>query len=462
MVKIIGHGAYAKVYEARQVPSGRAVAVKMVSKLEGEEGVAQRQAVIREIAIMRHLEGHPAMAALLEAFESRGSYYLAMELCTGGELFDQIISGGHLSERAAAGLTRSLLGFVAFAHSRGVMHRDLKPENIMISDSSGSGALKVIDFGTSEFCTEGMRLSQKFGTPYYVAPEVLQRDYDSRADIWSVGVILYILLCGYPPFGGKTDDRVLQKVQRGSYSFAAKEWEGVSEAAKEVITLMLTLDASERPGARQLLSHPWLSDTPPAAAGGVGAGDAQAATALGQHIVCRLRAFAGMSRMQRLALVCLARTMSEADVARLRALFVAMDADNDGLVGASELQRALQQVGAATDPAEMTQLMSASDLDGRGQIDYEEFIAAMMDSSRVARRKGAVRRSFQQLDVDGDGLITVQDLARLLQEKGDASMRGPNGRARSFDMAATIVEEVDRCRKGALDFEDFQRVWSQT
>lgn len=122
---------------------------------------------------------------------------------------------GHFSEREAADKMKSLVDVIRFAHSKNIIHRDLKPENILLSDATPNAILKVIDFGTSDFCLDGHHLTQKFGTPYYVAPEVLKKHYDKSADIWSAGVILYILLCGYPPFGGKTDARILARVQAG-------------------------------------------------------------------------------------------------------------------------------------------------------------------------------------------------------------------------------------------------------
>lgn len=128
--------------------------------------------IIKEVAIMRMLQNHPNVVKLKDMFEDGENYYLVMELCTGGELFDQIIEKGHFTERDAADKMHCLLDFIAFAHSKHIIHRDLKPENILLKDKSPSAALKVIDFGTSDFCRPGQRLTQKFGTPYYVAPEV--------------------------------------------------------------------------------------------------------------------------------------------------------------------------------------------------------------------------------------------------------------------------------------------------
>ncbi|KIY91480.1 hypothetical protein MNEG_16484 [Monoraphidium neglectum] len=221
--RIIGHGAYSVVYEGTQITTGRLVAIKSIPKAEGWlEAAAQRDGVVREIAVLRRLTGHPGALSLIDLSEGPGHYHLVTELCTGGELFDQIIGRGHFDERAAADLARALLSFIAFCHARGVVHRDLKPENIMLAHGGEGAAVKIVDYGTSAFCLPNERLHEKLGTPYYVAPEVLLKDYGCAADVWSAGVITYILLCGCPPFGGRSDERILSKVARGSYSFAGR------------------------------------------------------------------------------------------------------------------------------------------------------------------------------------------------------------------------------------------------
>eukprot|EP00798_Chlamydomonas_sp_ICE-L_P018948 gene18948-25518_t len=423
--KLIGHGAFAKVSMCTHNATKESYAVKAVSKMTADPH-KQREGIIKEIAIMRMLQDHPNTVVLKEVFEDDDLYQLVMELCSGGELFDQIIAKGHYSEKHAAEKMQSLMSLIAYAHSKDIIHRDLKPENILLSDKTPTALLKVIDFGTSDFCKDGERLQQKFGTPYYVAPEVLKNDYDKLADIWSAGVIMYILLCGFPPFAGKTDVRILQRVQAGAYNFDGREWEIVTEAAKNMISQMLVLDISKRASAKSLLQHRWfqVAATAPAAA-------------LGQHMVKRLRAFAGMSRMKRLALVVLARTLTDHDVKRLRELFSAMDTNCDGCIDSADLHNALAKVGAAIDELEMQDLFHASVIDGHGKIDYEEFIAAMLDSSRC-------RKSFQELDNDGDGFITAEDLVKVMP------------RGSSIELAREIVNEVDQGKNGKMDYDDFK------
>jgi len=202
-----------------------------------------------------------------------------------------------------------------------------------------------------------------------------------------------------------------------------------------MITQMLVLDFSKRATAKQLCQHRWfqVAATAPAAA-------------LGAHMVKRLRAFAGMSRMKRLALVVLARTLTDNDVKRLRELFAAMDTNQDGRIDSEDLHNALAKVGAAIEESEMQELFHASDIDGTGQIDYEEFIAAMLDSNRVARRTEAVRKSFEELDRDGDGFISPEDLVKVMP------------RGSSIELAREMVKEVDKDNDGKVNYQEFRQM----
>jgi calcium-dependent protein kinase len=166
---------------------------KLVSK-------ADREDIKREIQILQHLSGQPNIVEFKGAFEDRFSVHLVMELCAGGELFDKIIAQGHYSERAAASICRDVVNVVHICHFMGVLHRDLKPENFLLSSKDAGAALKATDFGLSVFIEEGKVYRDMVGSAYYVAPEVLRRSYGKEIDIWSAGIILYILLSGVPPF----------------------------------------------------------------------------------------------------------------------------------------------------------------------------------------------------------------------------------------------------------------------
>ena len=188
---------------------------------------AQAQKMLSEVDILRQLvtttQDHPNIIKIVGVMETSRAYHIITELCTGGELFDRIVSRKHLSEALAASYLRQILSAVAYCHDRGIVHRDLKPENLLLENPSDEAQLKVIDFGTSCRVHPGLSFSTVTGTPYYIAPEILQGKYTEKCDIWSCGVILFILLCGSPPFPGRNDTEILGRVRQGVYTFDSEQ-----------------------------------------------------------------------------------------------------------------------------------------------------------------------------------------------------------------------------------------------
>jgi calcium-dependent protein kinase len=206
-----------------------------------------------EASIMDHLSGHPNVVTLVDAFEDERSVHIVMELCTGGELFDRIVSRGHYSEKSASQIIRAIIEVVAHCHSMGVVHRDLKPENFLLSNAGTAAELKAIDFGLSAFFLPQESLSDIVGSAYYVAPEVLRKSYSYQCDIWSCGVILYILLCGIPPFYAETETAIFRQVIKGNVDFEMHPWPNISNEAKDCVRRMLTRDVAKRATAAQIL-----------------------------------------------------------------------------------------------------------------------------------------------------------------------------------------------------------------
>lgn len=180
-------------------------------------------------------------------------------LVEGGELFDEIQKRGVFSEQIAANVISQLVSAIAYCHERKIVHRDLKPENILIESSNGSDInIKVIDFGTAQTFTSGTKLRATLGTPYYIAPEVLFRSYNEKCDVWSAGVILYILLSGMPPFDGASDEEIMKAVKKTKFSFSAKVWDEISADAKDLISKMLKYPPETRLSAQEAFSHKWI------------------------------------------------------------------------------------------------------------------------------------------------------------------------------------------------------------
>ncbi|KAI6673685.1 hypothetical protein NL676_001591 [Syzygium grande] len=238
---------------------GLEVAVKVIPKSKMTTAIAIED-VRREVKILRALTGHKNLIQFYDAYEDEDNIYIVMELCQGGELLDRILSrGGKYSEEDAKIIMVQVLSAVAFCHLQGVVHRDLKPENFLFTTKDEHAPLKAIDFGLSDYVKPDERLNDIVGSAYYVSPEVLHRSYGTEADMWSIGVIAYILLCGSRPFWARTESGIFRAVLKADPSFDENPWPSLSPEAIDFVKRLLNKDYRKRPTAAQALCHPWLA-----------------------------------------------------------------------------------------------------------------------------------------------------------------------------------------------------------
>lgn len=256
----LGKGQFAIVYKAVNKKSNAIVAAKVMQKSAlTPEDIA---ALAVEVRAMELLSEHPNFVKYYDFYDEKDHFFLVMELITGGELFDRICEKERYTEREARDLVRQLVEAIAYAHSRGVVHRDLKPENILLKSRTDDTSIKLADLGFAKvISSQNPMMTTPCGTPGYVAPEILSgKPYTSKVDIWSLGVIFYILMCGYPPFASERDDQreLFAMIKEGRYSFDPREWGSISEGAKDLIRNILVVDPARRYTAEQILAHPWM------------------------------------------------------------------------------------------------------------------------------------------------------------------------------------------------------------
>ncbi|XP_015795298.1 calcium/calmodulin-dependent protein kinase type 1 [Tetranychus urticae] len=253
---VLGTGAFSQVVlaESKERP-GELVAVKCIDKraLKGKEDSLEN-----EIRVLRKLN-HSNIVQLKETYEDKQKVYLVMELVTGGELFDRIVEKGSYTEKDASALIRQILEAVDYMHCQGVVHRDLKPENLLYYNQDPDSKIMISDFGLSKMEDSGV-MATACGTPGYVAPEVLsQKPYGKAVDVWSIGVIAYILLCGYPPFYDENDANLFAQIVKGDFEFDSPYWDDISDSAKDFITHLICVNPNKRYTCKQALAHPWIS-----------------------------------------------------------------------------------------------------------------------------------------------------------------------------------------------------------
>lgn len=257
-VKDLGSGAFSVVKLAKNKKTGAKRAVKIVDKIA--VGIEKKEMLDREIDILRRIQ-HPNIISITDIYETPEYLYLVMEVATGGELFDAIVKRGKYSERDAARIVRQIAEACRYLHSKGIVHRDLKPENLLLSDDSENAVVKIADFGLSKIMDAQAVLQTACGTPGYVAPEVLMgHGYHQEVDVWSIGVITYILLVGYPPFYAENNAKLFDKIMAGQYAFTSPYWDKISAEAKDLIRHLLVVDPKKRFTSLQVLQHPWIKE----------------------------------------------------------------------------------------------------------------------------------------------------------------------------------------------------------
>ena len=251
---VLGEGSYGQVKKVMHKRFKLERAMKIIKKSSVDQ--EEREEMLKEVSILKSID-HPNIIKIYDLYEDDSFLYFVIEYCSGGELFDRIQKISTFSEKQAAKYIKQLLSAIAYLHNRNIVHRDLKAENLLFENESENANLKLIDFGVSCEFLKGIKLKETLGTPYYIAPEVLLQNYDEKCDIWSCGVILYILLCGYPPFNGDDDNEILDCVKKGEFTFYDEDWEMISEGAKNLIRKMLTLNPKKRISAKEALADEW-------------------------------------------------------------------------------------------------------------------------------------------------------------------------------------------------------------
>jgi len=435
----IGKGSFGEVRRAIHIKSNitRAVKIIRIESMTNEE----QERVKNEINVLKTID-HPHIMKIIEFYQDPTYFYIVTEFFNGGELFEKIISLKHFSERKAAQTIKQILSAVNYCHRLKIVHRDLKPENILYESKKEDSLLKVIDFGTSRYFDPCQQMKQKFGTPYYIAPEVLKGNYTEKCDVWSCGVILYILLCGTPPFNGQNDKEIMDSVAQGIYDFDAPEWAEVSDSAQALIRKMLKYDPEERYSAKQVLDDPWFK---------LVLGEAEYDKPLMISALDLLRKFRTERKLQEafwLFLISHTATKEERD--HLLKTFQALDLNGDGKLSRDELIIGYQQILGAEHPEEeVDAIIKAVDSDRSGSIEYTEFVVATINKENLLSDE-RISRVFKLIDKDGDGYLNLNEVKEALN---------PGDQAEINDQVwKCLIEEVDSDGDGKISFDEFKSV----
>ncbi|KAJ9178592.1 hypothetical protein P3X46_010466 [Hevea brasiliensis] len=433
--KELGRGEFGVTYKCYEKETWDAYACKTISKAKLKTEI-DIEDVRREVEIMRHLPKHPNIVSFKEAYEDKDAVYLVMELCEGGELFDRIVTKGHYTERAAAMVTKTILEIVKVCHDHGVIHRDLKPENFLFADAGENSQLKAIDFGLSIFFEPDHRFSEIVGSPYYMAPEVLRRNYGAEVDVWSAGVILFILLCGVPPFWAETEEGIAHAIVGGKIDFARDPWPRVSEQAKELVKGMLDQNPYNRLTVEEVLEHPWIQN----------ARDVPNVN-LGENVRAKIKQFSLMNKFKKRVLRVVADNLPDEQIDGIKQMFYTMDTDNTGDLTFEELKNGLHHIGQPLPDPDVRMLMDAADIDGNGTLSIEEFVAMSIHLIKIGNDEH-LSQAFRFFDKNHNGYIEFDELKDAMEHDN----LGPNNE----QIIKDIISDADLDQDGRISYEEFK------
>ena len=453
--KKIGEGAYGRIYKVRDKQSGDIRAMKQVTKAKIQD-MGKFQDEIKILSLV----DHPNIVRLFEVIEDDKYYNLIQELCTGGELLTRA-QKSQLKEKDIARIFYQIMSGVAYIHGIGIVHRDLKLENVLFSTEDPNSPIKIIDFGFSVLMGKNnevnkekesesndpkkgglKRLKSKVGTLYYISPEIIKGNYDEKCDIWACGVILYILLAGYPPFTGNTDKEVYNLITSLKYDFEKERWKNISKYAKDLIKNMLT-PAKNRYTAKQVLASKWF--------------EVKLKENFEDSInnildYRRINKYKNYNKLKKAILAFIASRLSSEESSHLRNVFFNIDEDKNGYISFEDFRKYVINEYDVDDlienEEELQKGFQGVDIDHNNQIDYTEFLAANLDE-KIFLKTEKLKEAFRIFDINDNGAIKRDDIIRVLKLE---KLENKN------EIADKIIEENDFDKDGKINFGDFVKI----
>jgi calcium-dependent protein kinase len=446
--KTLGSGSFGTVYLVKHKQLHRYFAMKAIKKTSKSK--VDEEGLMNEINILRKMD-HPNILKITDFYSQKNEYDIITEYCQEGELFNEIKQYAPFNETITGHYMKQILTAVCYCHGMNIVHRDLKPENILIVKRAKNGChpIKIIDFGTAKVFSKEKSEHLLIGSAYYIAPEVLSRNYTEKCDIWSCGVIMYILLTGRPPFFGNTDSEIMYRIKSGKYDLSKYPWSVVSKEAKDLIKALLQPNPNMRLSAEQALKHPWFSSKKVKALDKLN----NLSKNRTQKLVENLTKYKSDNILRCAVIAYLVHNNTQLSQAHdAIKLFNQIDENGDGKITREELYNGLQQYlkgqgDKLKDDVEL--IFNNIDTDHNGFIEYEEFIRAAIDKEYFLSNN-FIKFAFNYFDRDKNGDVTFEEIKNLFCQ----SEKNKNN-IFAIDQLKKSFEEIDVNNDGSLSFEEF-------
>ena len=437
--KVIGTGTFGQVRLAIHKPTKQTRAVKIIQKSKVDINV-----LLNEINILSKLT-HPNIMQIYEVFNDNTNIYIVSEYCKGGELFDMISQKGNFSEKDACIIMKQLMSAICYSHQNNIVHRDLKPENILLDSDTDDLTIKIIDWGCAQTIKTVKKSKQADGTAYYIAPEVLKGEYNEKCEIWACGVIFYILLCGYPPFNGETDEDIYEAVLEGKFEFPDEEWEHVSEEAKSLIKKMLTKDVKKRISALDSMQDPWFK---------LYGEKKNYDKKLASKVLNNMKKFKKHRTLEKTIISFIINQLVKKDERQeLEKQFKDWDTNGDGVLSKEEIINGYRKTYGKVDENEIENMIKSIDLDGNGVIDYNEFLTCSINKDKILRNDN-LKICFNEFDTDGSGKISVDEISAIFK-------KGNRQNTEDLEIFKNMIKEADENGDGEISFEEFTEIMNR-
>jgi calcium-dependent protein kinase len=434
----LGKGSFGSVFKVIHISTGLVRAIKVIKK-ENLQYQDDDQKFLKEIEILINCE-HPNIIKIFEYYSDSYNYYLVTEYISGGELYETIITWKRFDEEKAYYIMSQILSAVNYLHSKGIMHRDIKPENMLVENKVKNNNkemlnIKLIDFGTSNYYSESKRFTLKVGSPYYIAPEVIKKNYDQKCDIWSCGVILYILLVGFPPFKGNTQKDLLNNILKGKYSTSGSEWSKVSPEARDLVMKMLETDTIKRLSAEECLNHQWMAKFQDKSN--------KIDNTYFVSVLTNIRNFNASEKLQQATLAYIVHFLyTSMELDGLKNVFKRLDKNKDGRLTYDELRNGFESVfGRYLTDIEMRKIIEDVDGDNDGFISYEEFLRVSINQKKLLDEKN-LKLAFEKFDLNGDGKLSKEEIKMVLGTSDNEYIN-------------MLLSQVDQNNDGFLSYPEF-------
>ena len=441
LISNIGQGSYGNVYLAYNIYTNEKVAIKKIYKTLD---IITESEIINEIDILKKLN-HPDIVKILEFYKTETAYYIISEYCSGGELFEKAET--HLSENQIAVIFKQILSGLSYLHSNNIVHRDLKLENILISDKeyvpiTGEEYLdiKIIDFGNAKHFEKNIKDKSIVGSTYYIAPETFMKKSGKESDLWSAGVILYMLVVGSPPFSGESDKKIFSSVRKGVYDKNYSRWKNASSEVKDLIEKLLVSDPKKRLSAKEALEHVWFNK--------------YQSNALYYNIskneilqcIQNLLSYDVENKFQELVLAYIIHNMPKINQTKIAIqLFKLANTNGDGKLQKNELKKVLLYFVSEEYLTNFDKIFELLDSENKGYIEYSEFLRASLDRKSIVTEEN-LKSAFNFFDKENRGYFDEEQMKNFFENKINEQL------------SHLIFEEIDLNNDGKIDFQVFKNI----